>query len=75
YIDQLGMACAYNAKSFCRQSLVGGNYGLLSATTYVPNPDYYSALLWHRPMGVRVLSISSKETQHLHAHAHCSKTT
>ncbi|KAH9289644.1 hypothetical protein KI387_033761, partial [Taxus chinensis] len=75
YLDQLGMASAYNTKSYCRQSLIGGNYGLLSTTTYVPNPDYYSALLWHRLMGVRVLSISSKGTQYLRAYAHCTKNT
>ncbi|TYI67077.1 hypothetical protein E1A91_D09G273300v1 [Gossypium mustelinum] len=34
YLDQLGMASKY-------QTLIGGNYGLLNATTYVPNPDYY----------------------------------
>lgn len=73
YLDQLGMASTYNTKSYCRQSLIGGNYGLLNTTTYVPNPDYYSALLWHRLMGKRVLSTISKGTEYLHAYAHCTK--
>ncbi|KAH9287920.1 hypothetical protein KI387_032037, partial [Taxus chinensis] len=73
YLDQLGMASTYNTKSYCRQSLIGGNYGLLNTTTYVPNPDYYSALLWHRLMGAHVLSLSSKGTQYLRAYAHCTK--
>lgn len=73
YLDQLGMAATYNTKSYCRQSLIGGNYGLLNTTTYVPNPDYYSALLWHQLMGKRVLSTISKGTQYLHAYAHCTK--
>eukprot|EP01018_Ginkgo_biloba_P014040 Gb_35069 [translate_table: standard] len=73
YLDQLGMASTYNTKSYCRQSLIGGNYGLLNTTTYVPNPDYYSALLWHRLMGRRVLSTSVNGTEYLHAYAHCSK--
>ncbi|KAG8383050.1 hypothetical protein BUALT_Bualt05G0144200 [Buddleja alternifolia] len=41
YLDQLGMTSTFNHKVFCRQSLIGGNYGLLNTTTFVPNPDYY----------------------------------
>lgn len=41
YLDQLGMASKYHTKVYCRQTLIGGNYGLLNATTFVPNPDYY----------------------------------
>lgn len=41
YLDQLGMASSYDTKAYCRQTLVGGNYGLLNTTTFVPNPDYY----------------------------------
>eukprot|EP00261_Vitis_vinifera_P033587 XP_019074830.1 PREDICTED: heparanase-like protein 3 [Vitis vinifera] len=41
YLDQLGMASSYDTKTYCRQTLIGGNYGLLNTTTFVPNPDYY----------------------------------
>lgn len=41
YLDQLGMSSSYDTKTYCRQTLVGGNYGLLNTATYVPNPDYY----------------------------------
>lgn len=41
YLDQLGMSARYDTKTYCRQSLIGGNYGLLNTTTYHPNPDYY----------------------------------
>ncbi|CAI0415199.1 unnamed protein product [Linum tenue] len=73
YLDQLGMAASYNTKTYCRQSLIGGNYGLLNTTTFVPNPDYYSALLWHRLMGTKVLSTSFSGTKKIRAYAHCSK--
>ncbi|KAL4308114.1 hypothetical protein GQ457_01G007440 [Hibiscus cannabinus] len=29
YLDQMGMAATYDQKVFCRQALIGGNYGLL----------------------------------------------
>ncbi|KAJ0527591.1 putative glycosidase [Helianthus annuus] len=41
YLDQLGMAAKYHTKVYCRQTLIGGNYGLLNKTTFMPNPDYY----------------------------------
>ncbi|XLT51811.1 hypothetical protein HN873_044415 [Arachis hypogaea] len=44
YLDQLGMSTVYDTRTYCRQSLVGGNYGLLNTSTFVPNPDYYSLL-------------------------------
>ncbi|KAG5082486.1 hypothetical protein JHK84_052524 [Glycine max] len=38
---QLGIASCYNTKVYCRQTLIGGNYGLLNTTTFALNPDYY----------------------------------
>ncbi|KAK6912599.1 Glycoside hydrolase, family 79 [Dillenia turbinata] len=73
YLDQLGMASTYNTKTYCRQTLIGGNYGLLNTTTFAPNPDYYSALLWHRLMGRNVLSTGFSGTDKIRAYAHCSK--
>uniref|UniRef100_A0A0E0C2K3 Heparanase-like protein 1 n=1 Tax=Oryza meridionalis TaxID=40149 RepID=A0A0E0C2K3_9ORYZ len=41
YLDQLGQSAKYDTKVYCRQTLIGGNYGLLDTETFVPNPDYY----------------------------------
>ncbi|KAF8005706.1 hypothetical protein BT93_K0097 [Corymbia citriodora subsp. variegata] len=73
YLDQLGMASKYSTKVYCRQTLIGGNYGLLDTSTFEPNPDYYSALLWHRLMGKGVLAIDSDAPSLLRYYAHCSK--
>ncbi|MQM03874.1 hypothetical protein Taro_036663 [Colocasia esculenta] len=73
YLDQLGMSAAYDTKTYCRQTLIGGNYGLLNTTTYEPNPDYYSALLWHRLMGRTSLSTNFTGTKKIRAYAHCSR--
>ncbi|GMI94445.1 glucuronidase 1 [Hibiscus trionum] len=55
------------------QALIGGNYGLLNATTFVPNPDYYGALLWHRLMGSTVLAVTKESDPNLRVYAHCAK--
>ncbi|KAK8597896.1 hypothetical protein V6N13_095290 [Hibiscus sabdariffa] len=73
YLDQLGLAAKYDTKTYCRQSLIGGNYGLLDTKTFVPNPDYYSALLWHRLMGRNVLYTSFDGTKKIRAYTHCAK--
>ncbi|XP_066371033.1 heparanase-like protein 3 [Miscanthus floridulus] len=73
FLDQLGMSAKYDTKSYCRQSLIGGNYGLLNTTTFQPNPDYYSALLWHRLMGTKVLATTFSGTNKIRAYAHCAR--
>merc|ERR1719188_382528 len=56
YLDSMATVAQLGHAAFCRQALVGGNYGLLDAATgLVPNPDFYAALLWTRLMGPQVL--------------------
>ncbi|KAL9226141.1 hypothetical protein vseg_001988 [Gypsophila vaccaria] len=74
YLDQLGMTSTFNHKVFCRQALIGGNYALLNTTTFVPNSDYYGALLWDRLMGKNVLATTHSGSPYLRAYSHCSKT-
>ncbi|XP_038707249.1 heparanase-like protein 2 [Tripterygium wilfordii] len=73
YLDQLGMTSTLNHKVYCRQTLIGGNYGLLNTTTFIPNPDYYGALLWHRLMGSNVLSVNHNGSPYLRVYSHCSR--
>ncbi|CAM8900271.1 unnamed protein product [Rhodiola kirilowii] len=73
YLDQLGASSMYDTKVYCRQTMIGGNYGLLNTTTFAPNPDYYSALLWHRLMGQKVLPVMSDASGFLRTYAHCGK--
>ncbi|XVE68773.1 hypothetical protein DITRI_Ditri09bG0096900 [Diplodiscus trichospermus] len=73
YLDQLGMTSFYNHKVYCRQALIGGNYALLNTTTFIPNPDYYGALLWHQLMGNRVLSATHNGSPYLRVYSHCAK--
>ncbi|TYH00771.1 hypothetical protein ES288_A09G004800v1 [Gossypium darwinii] len=73
YFDQLGMASTYNHKVFCRQTLIGGNYALLNTATFIPNPDYYGAVLWHRLMGSIVLAVTQVSNPNLSVYAHCAK--
>lgn len=74
YLNQLALSAKFDTKVYCRQVLIGGNYGLIDKRTFLPNPDYYSALLWHRLMGQTVLPVKVNGSTHLHAYAHCRKS-
>ncbi|XP_024537482.1 heparanase-like protein 3 [Selaginella moellendorffii] len=74
YLDELGMSAYYNTAVYCRQSLIGGNYGLVDRTSYDLNPDYFSALLWKKLMGRNVFSATAENTPYLRTYAHCLKS-
>ena len=48
YLDWMGILSAHGHKAFCRQTLLGGNYGLLQNTngTIEVNPDFWGAKLF-----------------------------
>mmetsp|Transcript_16017 Transcript_16017/g.26864 ORF Transcript_16017/g.26864 Transcript_16017/m.26864 type:complete len:565 (-) Transcript_16017:183-1877(-) len=61
---------------FCRQTFTGGNYELVNKVTNIPNPDYYSTLLFGKLMGKKVLDIFADETSasasSVRLFAHCT---
>jgi heparanase 1 len=38
-MDGFGILAQNGHRTFCRQTLIGGNYGLLNTTTHEPNPE------------------------------------
>ena len=75
WANALGSLAAHNHSAFCRQTLLGGYYGLLNRTTYEPNPDWYVAKLFHDLMGDAVLGVTGLDPGHgwLRGFAHCSR--
>lgn len=77
YLQNLGSKANSGYSVMCRQDLVGADYGLLDCASHLPNPDFYTALLWKRIMGTRVLTAlpsgSPSTSQELVSFAHCSK--
>ncbi|KAL3675271.1 hypothetical protein R1sor_025219 [Riccia sorocarpa] len=73
YLDQLGTASRYNNQAFCRQTFIGGFYGLVNSN-FTPNPDYYGALLWRRLMGNGVFLVDiDGGNGDIRAYAHCQR--
>ncbi len=55
WLDQLGLLAHAGVEAVFRQSLVGGDYGLLNPGDFSPRPDYFASLLWKTRMGPLVL--------------------
>ncbi|NBF41917.1 MAG: hypothetical protein GVY14_16020 [Spirochaetes bacterium] len=57
WMDQLGLMARSGVRAVMRQSLVGGDYGLLHPRSLEPRPDYWGSLLWKALMGEDVYAL------------------
>lgn len=53
-------------------TLAASEYGLLDQNTFMPRPNYWSGMLWHRLMGTTVLDAGPSRAG-LHLYAHCMR--
>lgn len=54
WLDQLALMASEGVDAVFRQSLTGGDYGLLNHQTFAPRPDYHVSFLWKRLIGTAV---------------------
>ncbi|MCP8900005.1 glycoside hydrolase [Gilvimarinus xylanilyticus] len=69
WADQLGQGALLGHKVMVRQSLIGGDYGLIDRLTLKPRPDYWVSWLWVRLMGPEVYQ-SYHSDKHLRVYCH-----
>ena len=70
YLDWLGTFARLGYGGFCRQSLIGGNYGLIQIENgeYMLNPDYFGAVLFAHVMKGKMVDMHDPDpTIHLYA--------
>jgi len=70
WLDTLGQMALMGQGQVIRQSLIGGDYGLINYKTKVPNPDYWATILWNSLMGDRVYRLKVKGSRKLRAYLH-----
>jgi Glycosyl hydrolase family 79, N-terminal domain len=71
YLDQLGRLAKGGVQVVLHNTLAASDYGLLDERSFVPRPNYWAALLWHRLMGTTVLEAGVPTRAGLRVHAHC----
>ena len=88
WLDLLGALGKHGHDFACRQTLIGGRYGLVDLHTRQPNPDFWALLLWRRlisPKALRLLRFTPKPaasannatkptTSFLRAYAACARS-
>lgn len=74
WLDQLGLMARLGQQVVVRQTLAGGDYGLLDERTLQPRPDYWNSWLWKRLMGAEVYvpRLENPEGAALRVYAHAS---
>lgn len=70
WLDHLGLMARNGVRVVVRQSLVGGDYGLLDTATREPRPDYWNSVLWKRLMGDYVYATTHDGSSFLRVYAH-----
>ncbi|HEY7883417.1 MAG TPA: glycoside hydrolase [Cellvibrionaceae bacterium] len=73
WADQLAQGALYGHKVMVRQSLIGGDYGLIDRLTLKPRPDYWLSWLWGRLMGEQVFTVFHSD-RHLRVYCHSHPT-
>lgn len=72
WADQLGMGARLGQKVMVRQSLIGGDYGMIVRLTLKPRPDYWVSWLWGQLMGRQVYDIASS-SPYVRCYLHSAK--
>lgn len=72
WVDLIGRAAAQGHQVVVRDSLVGGDDGLLDQATLDPNPDYWATLLFKKLMNGRQIDATSSNGRIL-SYAQCTR--
>jgi len=74
WLDKLGIAANLGNSVVLRQTYVGNNYSLLGSDD-LPNPDYYSSVLWRHLVGAKVLRVKDGLAcgRRVRAYAFCAR--
>lgn len=59
WADQLGKGALLGQTVMIRQSLIGGDYGLIDRLRLKPRPDYWLSWLWKNLMGTEVYAVNN----------------
>lgn len=72
YLDTHARLAKQGLDAMFTHALISGSNGVIDEKTFLPNADYWAALLWRRLMGTRVLDAGSPAPG-LHLYAHCQR--
>ncbi|MCY4425605.1 MAG: hypothetical protein OXC05_01040 [Halieaceae bacterium] len=72
YLDTNARLAGQGLDAIFTHALISGSNGVIDEKTFMPNPNYWAALMWQRLMGTRILD-TGPLTPGLHLYAHCQR--
>ena len=74
YLDTNARLAKQGLDAIFTHALISGSNGVIDEKTFMPNPNYWAALLWRKLMGTKVLDAGANEPG-FHTYAHCRRGT
>ena len=72
YLDSNARLAKQGLGAMFTHALISGSNGVIDEKTFLPNPNYWGALLWRRFMGTQILDAGPIQPG-LHVYAHCQR--
>lgn len=70
YLDTNARLAKQGLDAIFTHALISGSNGIIDEKTFMPNANYWAAVLWRRLMGAKVLEADIQQPG-LHVYAHC----
>ena len=74
FIDTQARLAKQGMDAIFTHAILSGSNGVIDEKTFLPNADYWAALLWRKLVGTQVLDAGPIEPR-LHVYAHCLRGT
>lgn len=72
FLDTQARLSKQGLDAIITHALISGSNGVIDEKTFMPNADYWAALLWRRLLGTRILDAGTNRTG-MHLYAHCQR--
>ncbi len=72
YLDTNARLAKKGLDAIFTHALISGSNGVIDEKTFLPNPNYWAAMMWQKLMGTRVLD-AGPLMPGLHLYAHCQR--
>jgi hypothetical protein len=72
YLDTQARLAKRGLDAIFTHALISGSNGVIDEKTFMPNANYWAALMWQRLMGTKVLDTGPTQSG-LHIYAHCQR--
>ena len=72
FLDTQARLAKQGLDAIFTHAILSGSNGVIDEKTFLPNANYWAALLWRKLMGTRVLEAGPIESG-LHVYAHCER--